>query len=42
MGIYYSDLVPVLVKAVQEQQKQIEAQQQQIEQLQQQVSELKK
>jgi len=42
MGVNYSELVPVLIKAVQEQQQQIETQQQQIKQLQQKIEDLNK
>lgn len=40
-GIFYSDIIPVLVKAIQEQQSIIVSQQQQIDDLQQQIDELR-
>lgn len=40
LGVYYSDLIPVLVKGMQEQQTTIEALQQQLEALQQQIEQL--
>jgi len=42
LEVYYSDLIPVLIKATQEQQALIEQQQQVIEQLLQRVEALKK
>ena len=42
MGVYYSDLIPVLIKAVQEQQEMITQQQQEIDTLKQKVAEMEK
>jgi hypothetical protein len=40
LGVYYSDLIPVLIKAIQEQQQQIEAHDQMIRELGQQMEQL--
>ncbi|MEL7341649.1 MAG: tail fiber domain-containing protein, partial [Bacteroidota bacterium] len=42
LGVYYSDLIPVLINAVQEQQAMIERQQQELDRLRQEVDALKK
>ncbi len=41
-GVRYNDFIPVLVKGIQEQQKNIDAQEQKISDLQRQIDELKK